>query len=1048
MSLPSRSVDRHMALTVGMIAITLAVAGLAVLPSVLPGKLGFLNRIEVDTDPENMLSSDEPVRVFHDEMKKRLALHDMIVVGVVNESHPAGVFNPQSLAKVQALTRFAETLHGSQIGEADGVGVIRKDLIAPGTVDTIEPTSAGVSFSWLMREPPATQAQADEIRRQAMRIPFLHDTLVSHDGKALALYVPISRKDLSYKISQRLQEEIDRLGGPEEFHITGLPVAEDTFGVEMFIQMAISAPAAMAVILVLMLLFFRKLVVVIAPMVVALVSVVLTMGLLVISGFPIHIMSSMIPIFIMPIAVLDSIHIISEFFERYQATRDRRTTVLHVMDELWSPMLYTSLTSAAGFASLALTPIPPVQVFGAFVASGVMIAWILTVTFVPASVMFIAPRRLENFGARHVDGEAEGRTWLGRFLRGVGGATYRRAKGILVVTAVLAAVAFYGITKIQVNDNPIKWFTRSHPIRVADEVLNRHFGGTYMAYLALSPQKEFDAKAHAGQFAQVLRSRGAELGADNPAAAAVFNELAELAPKGAQQALEQAGGHRTFPVRDRYFQILMDRVDQARSNQSAPSAPAPAPSEGPAAPAGLPEGLGGDVSPPAGLPGAADSPAPPAGLPGGDVALPPGLAQPATAPAADKSAAQRRRAWDAAADLIWSERQKGEIFKRPEVLRYMDQLQEAAASSGIVGKSNSLSDIVKTVHRDFRGGDQHHYVVPERSDAVAQMLIQYQSSHRKDDLWHFVTPDYRSASSIWMQLRSGDNRDMSKVVAAVDAFTVRTPPPADLKVEWFGLTYINVVWQERMVIGMMESFAGSFLVVLLMMIIMFRSALWGLLSMIPLTVTIAAIYGAIGLLGVDYDMPVAVLSSLTLGLAVDFAIHFLARGRELHRRFGSWKEAAPAVFGEPARAITRNIIVIAAGFLPLLLAPLVPYKTVGVLLATILLVSGVATLMLLPALVRVLERRLFKPPAKVASVPCNCGTCLASAVVLVLVLAVNLYQFFRIPLATLSILSLVAVPILAVACGMMSRRRACQLQQAPPAAEVPQENTNNPEVKS
>jgi len=331
-----------MALTVGMIAITLAVAGLAVLPSVLPGKLGFLNRIEVDTDPENMLSSDEPVRVFHDEMKERLALHDMIVVGVVNESHPAGVFNPQSLAKVQALTRFAETLHGAQIGEADGVGVIRKDLIAPGTVDTIEPTSAGVSFSWLMREPPATQAQADEIRRQAMRIPFLHDTLVSHDGKALALYVPISRKDLSYKISQRLQEEIDRLGGPEEFHITGLPVAEDTFGVEMFIQMAISAPAAMAVILVLMLLFFRKLVVVIAPMVVALVSVVLTMGLLVISGFPIHIMSSMIPIFIMPIAVLDSIHIISEFFERYQATRDRRTTILHVMDELWSPMLYTT----------------------------------------------------------------------------------------------------------------------------------------------------------------------------------------------------------------------------------------------------------------------------------------------------------------------------------------------------------------------------------------------------------------------------------------------------------------------------------------------------------------------------------------------------------------------------------------------------------------------------------------------------------------------------------------------------------------------------------
>ena len=145
MSLTSRSVDRHRTVTALMVAAALVVAAVATLPTLLPRQLGSLHRIQVDTDPENMLSGDEPVRVFHDEMKERLALHDMVVVGVVNESHPAGVFNPQSLAKVQALTRFAETLHGPEIGEPEGVGVIRKDLIAPGTVDTIEPTSAGVS---------------------------------------------------------------------------------------------------------------------------------------------------------------------------------------------------------------------------------------------------------------------------------------------------------------------------------------------------------------------------------------------------------------------------------------------------------------------------------------------------------------------------------------------------------------------------------------------------------------------------------------------------------------------------------------------------------------------------------------------------------------------------------------------------------------------------------------------------------------------------------------------------------------------------------------
>jgi hypothetical protein len=147
----------------------------------------------------------------------------------------------------------------------------------------------------------------------------------------------------------------------------------------------------MLVIFLLMLFFFRKLVLIVAPLIVAMVSVICTMGLLIGTGHTVHIMSSMIPVFIMPIAVLDSIHILSEFFDRYQNSRDCRRTVFAVMGELFMPMFYTSLTSAAGFASLALTPIPPVQVFGIFVAIGVILAWLLTITFVPAYIMFIPP---------------------------------------------------------------------------------------------------------------------------------------------------------------------------------------------------------------------------------------------------------------------------------------------------------------------------------------------------------------------------------------------------------------------------------------------------------------------------------------------------------------------------------------------------------------------------------------------------------------------------------------------------------------------------------
>jgi predicted RND superfamily exporter protein len=200
---------------------------------------------------------------------------------------------------------------------------------------------------------------------------------------------------------------------------------------------------------------------------------------------------------------------------------------------------------------------------------------------------------------------------------------------------------------------------------------------------------------------------------------------------------------------------------------------------------------------------------------------------------------------------------------------------------------------------------------------------------------------------------------MKAVTTAVDRFVSENPPPVPLDHEWFGLTYINVVWQQKMVTGMLRAFLGSFLVVLAMMAFLFRSFWWGLLSMVPLTFTIAAIYGLIGFVGKDYDMPVAILSSLSLGLAIDYAIHFLARSRAMREEYETWKDTVKAVFGEPARCIARNVIVIGVGFLPLLAAPLLPYRTVGVFISAILLLAGIASLFILPALLTVFEKQLF-----------------------------------------------------------------------------------------
>jgi len=199
---------------------------------------------QIDTDPENMLAKDEPTRVFNDEMKKELSLNDMVVIGVVNDKDVNGVFNIKTLSNIFELTKFAESLTWPDKNNPSNFeGVIDVDVMAPSVVDNIEQGSqpGEIKFEWLMPKPPTTKDEALAVRDKAMRLPFFKGTLVSEDGKAIAIYLPLTRKSLSYRVSQAIKNKV----------------------------------------FLLMLYFFRKLSLIISPMIIAMMSVLSTMGLLI-----------------------------------------------------------------------------------------------------------------------------------------------------------------------------------------------------------------------------------------------------------------------------------------------------------------------------------------------------------------------------------------------------------------------------------------------------------------------------------------------------------------------------------------------------------------------------------------------------------------------------------------------------------------------------------------------------------------------------------------------------------------------------------------------
>nr|WP_240615587.1 MMPL family transporter [Alteromonas facilis] len=809
-------------------------------------------RIQIDTDPENMLDAEHPARVFHNDVKTRFAMHDAIVVGVVESEHSDGVFTPAALTDIFDITKSIMSIDG----------VIAADLMSISTVDNISQSAPGtIRFEWMMSKPPESESQAAQIRHNLSRLPLLQETLASQNGKAAAIYVPIEDKNQSYRIAEQIRGEIDKLDGTADWYITGLPVAEDQFGVEMFVQMGISAPLAGLTIFILLFIFFRNIPLIIAPMIVAMATVMITMGGLIGMGYTVHIMSSMIAIFLMPIAVVDSVHILSEFSDRYLPGKNLNDTIEEVVGHLFTPMLYTSITSSVGFYSLMLTPIPPVQIFGAFVGTGILLAFLITIAFMPAYLSRMNEASLnklqEVMHAQHGGSKiAVAARQLGKFAMGYRGT-------LIVAFAAVFAVSVWGITKIQINDNPVRWFKQDHEIRVADRVLNENFAGTYDAYVVLSASDTLPS-------IEAFLSQGAP------------SELNEWVAE-RTQALANS------PLNEQYQQLIVDIDDK----------------------------LFGDNS---------------------DEVV---TFLEARLSAAEKALSQSK------------------AFQSPELLAYIADLQVHLQASGLVGKSNSLADVTKIVNRELRSGDDKDYLIPDSPQAVAQTLLQYQSSHRPDDLWHFVTPDFQQ-TLVWLQLTSGDNQDMTRVIQVVDEYVANNPLPSGLELGWAGKAYLNVVWQENMVAGMLDSLMSAFVIVFIMMIVLFRSLVFGVLAMLPLTITISFIYGLIGIIGKDYDMPIAVLSALTLGLSVDFAIHFLERARETYSQTKDIKRTFELMFGEPATAIARNALVIALGFTPLLFAPLVPYITVGIFLASIMAISALVTLLVLPSVMTLAKRIVFK----------------------------------------------------------------------------------------
>ena len=444
----------------------------------------FVPGLVKDTRSDAFLPDDEPALVYRDKVREVFGLTDPLVVAVVNDG-PEGVFNPRTLALLDWLT--------GEIAKLDGVDPDRVTSLA--TENNITGYAEGMRVEPFWEQVPTRQVQADRIRDAVMDFPLYLGSLVAEDGTGTLIVVEVPDQGAAQGLYQELlalAERAPRAGG-ERIHVAGEGAVSGYLGSYIDADAQRMNPLAALIITIVLFVAFRTVRGALLPNFVVLATVAAAIGLM--AAFEVRffvITNGLLPVLI-GIAVADSIHIFSQYYEeqaRYPQDSPREI-VVRAMVHMWRPITMTTLTTQAGFLGLYLASVmPPMKYFGLFAMVGVGAAWLYSVTVVPAwlSLLKLRPspayRPHAEVGVARVDGFGRAMTVFGR------GVVKR--PGLVLGVAVIAAIAgIYGATQLELNEARIRVFQEDEPIVRADTLINRKFDGVhYLDILIETPEPE------------------------------------------------------------------------------------------------------------------------------------------------------------------------------------------------------------------------------------------------------------------------------------------------------------------------------------------------------------------------------------------------------------------------------------------------------------------------------------------------------------------------------------------------------------------------------
>lgn len=297
-----------------------------------------------------------------------------------------------------------------------------------------------------------------------------------------------------------------------------------------------------------------------------------------------------------------------------------------------------------------------------------------------------------------------------------------------------------------------------------------------------------------------------------------------------------------------------------------------------------------------------------------------------------------------------------------KLLTAVDNLQARVESRypEIIGRTNSLANIVKDINQIMNEDDPEFYRIPDSNQAISQLLFMFNSAN-PEDRRNLVSDDY-SRSHISITVRNLGSYEYKELFDDVsldvqETFSDIEKDFPNLDVNLTGSMATLMVVADEIATSQFNSFALALLIVSLIMIIALGSLGGGIMGMVPNAIPAFLAFGLMGLFGVPLDVDSLLIAPLILGIAVDDTIHFMTHYRVELSKTRSIAEALDSAIKEVGQAVMFTTMVIGLGFAVLSFSDYLGMAKVGFFGSMAIFVALLCDLFLIPAMIIIFKPR-------------------------------------------------------------------------------------------